>query len=72
MLRDGLARMQGWESDAYRDMAATSTAWALYGAVRDWFSTPDRQSPEEVVDRIYSFLLPLITPSNGLGLRHSD
>jgi AcrR family transcriptional regulator len=67
MLRDGLERMQGWDSGVSRDMAATSTAWALYGAVREWFSRSDRPPAEQIVDRIYNFLLPLLSPVSATG-----
>lgn len=72
MLRDGLQRMQGWDSEVSRDMAATSTAWALYGAVREWLSRSDRLPAEQAVDRIYNFLLPLLNPISGMGLRTVD
>ncbi len=62
MLLKGLEQMQGWPGAASREMAATSTAWALYGAVRDWFSRKDRAPAEKVVDDIYRFLLPLLNP----------
>jgi hypothetical protein len=66
MLRDGLERMQGWDSEVSRDMAATSTAWALYGAIRQWFSRSDRPPAEQVVDHIYNFLMPLLNPTSGM------
>jgi AcrR family transcriptional regulator len=69
MIRDGLERMQGWDSGASRDMAATSTAWALYGAVREWFSRTERPPAEQIVDQIYSFLLPLLTPMSSMRVR---
>ena len=68
MLRDGLERMPGWDSSVSRDMAATSTAWALYGAVREWFSRSDRAATEQAVDRIYSFLMPLLSPVSAMSL----
>ncbi len=72
MLHDGLERMPGWDSKVSLDMAATSTAWALYGAVREWFSRPDRSPAEQAVDRIYNFLLPLLTPASGIGFGSTD
>jgi AcrR family transcriptional regulator len=66
-LRDGLECMEGWDSAASRDMAATSTAWALYGAVREWFIRTERAPAEQIVDRIYNSLLPLLNPMNSMG-----
>jgi AcrR family transcriptional regulator len=66
-LRDGLECMEGWDSAASRDMAATSTAWALYGAVREWFIRTERPPAEQIVDRIYNSLLPLLNPMNSMG-----
>jgi AcrR family transcriptional regulator len=71
-LRDGLECMEGWDSATSRDMAATSTAWALYGAVREWFIRTERPPAEQVVDRIYNFLLPLLNPMNSMGLSQSS
>jgi AcrR family transcriptional regulator len=67
-LRDGLECMEGWDSAASRDMAATATAWALYGAVREWFMRSERPPAEQIVDRIYNSLLPLLNPMNSMGL----
>jgi AcrR family transcriptional regulator len=67
-LRDGLECMEGWDSAASRDMAATSTAWALYGAVREWFIRTERPPAEQAADRIYNSLLPLLNPMNSMGL----
>ena len=62
MLLEGLQHRSTWTSAVSREMAATSAAWGLYGAVRDWFSRKDHAPAEEVVDSIYQFLLPLLNP----------
>lgn len=64
MLFEGLMEKQEWEGSLSREMAATSSAWALYGAVREWFGSQDRPPAEVVVDQIYSFLLPLLNPGS--------
>ena len=68
MLLDGFEQMEGWTGISAREMAATSTAWALYGAVRDWFSRTNRAPAEKIVDSIYSFLLPLLNPIGNASL----
>ena len=62
MLLGGLEQMKPWKGPVSREMVATSTAWALYGAVRDWYSRENRAPAEKVVDSIYQFLLPLLDP----------
>jgi AcrR family transcriptional regulator len=66
MLHDGLKRIHNWQLTISREMAATSAAWALYGAIREWFVQPERRPAEEVADQIYSYLLPLLNPSSEL------
>jgi AcrR family transcriptional regulator len=63
MLLEGLGQMRDWKSPVSREMAATSTAWALYSAVRDWYSGGNRAPAEKIVDAIYNFLLPLLKPA---------
>ncbi len=42
------------------EMAATSAAWAIYGAARQWSFTPNRASVAEVVPQILTFILPML------------
>ena len=64
IILDGLRQMPGWKGTVSREMAATSTAWALYGAVSDWCSRENRALAEEVTSSIYNFLLPLLSPQS--------
>ena len=41
------------------DLLATTGAWAVFGAARLWYQTPNRISAEEMADRIETLVLPL-------------
>lgn len=42
------------------EMVATSAAWAIYGAAKQWFFTADRPPSEEVADTIVRLVRPLL------------
>ncbi|HZY62703.1 MAG TPA: TetR/AcrR family transcriptional regulator [Edaphobacter sp.] len=42
------------------EIVATSAAWAIYGAVRQWFYTPDHPAAEEIAPLILELLLPIL------------
>ena len=41
-------------------MIATAASWAIYGAVKEWFNTPDRPVAEEIVPVILRLILPIL------------
>lgn len=41
------------------DLLATTAAWAIFGAARSWFQTPDRIPAEEMAARIESLVKPI-------------
>lgn len=42
------------------DLLATTTAWAIFGAARRWYQTPDRIPAEEMAARIEAMVKPVI------------
>jgi hypothetical protein len=54
----------GWRPVRMRLLLATTAAWAVFGAARRWFQTPNRIPAEEMAARIEtmvsrSFSVPL-------------
>lgn len=45
------------------EMRATAASWALYGAVKEWFSMPNRPPSELVVPQILALVMPILLPS---------
>ncbi len=43
-----------------RQCRATAAAWAVFGAARRWFQTPDRVPAEEMAARIETMLSPVL------------
>lgn len=42
------------------EIAATATGWAIYGAVKQWFHTPDHPPSEEIAPSILDLVLPML------------
>jgi len=61
--------MEGMPKDAFITgfppvMIATTAGWAIYGAVKEWFNTPDRPPAEEIVPVILRLVLPILQTAN--------
>jgi len=57
--------MEGMPKDGFitgfpPPMIATTASWAIYRAVKEWFSTPDRPPAEEIVPIILQLVLPIL------------
>jgi AcrR family transcriptional regulator len=63
---DGLSR-HGAEYEIPRKYVASSVSWAVYGAVKEWFSTAKRRPAEEFARALVKLVLPLIAGSNSSG-----
>jgi AcrR family transcriptional regulator len=48
------------ESIDSAEMLATTASWAIYGAVKQWFYTPDHVPAEEIVARILRLVMPIL------------
>jgi AcrR family transcriptional regulator len=42
------------------EMLATAASWAIYGAIKEWFNTPDRPPAEEVVPLVMQLIIPIL------------
>jgi AcrR family transcriptional regulator len=59
MFKEGLA-IHGITPGVDAAMLATTAAWAVFGAARRWFQTPDRISAEEMAARIETIVSPVL------------
>ena len=59
MFKEGLAR-HPLAPGADAALQATTAAWAVFGAARRWFQTPNRISAEEMAARIETMVSPVL------------
>ena len=52
---------------ADRELLATTAAWAIFGAARRWYQTPDRIPAEEMASKIEALVKPVFLASGGIG-----
>ena len=62
MFREGAARHPG-SSGADRELVATTAAWAIFGAARRWYQTPNRMPAEEMASKIEAMVKPILQSS---------
>ena len=63
MLREGLAH-HGLAPDVDLALLATTAAWAVFGAARRWFQSPNRILAEEMAARIETMVSPVLFGSS--------
>jgi AcrR family transcriptional regulator len=59
MFKEGLA-LHGTAPGVDAALLATTAAWAVFGAARRWYQTPNRIPAEEMADRIESMVSPVL------------
>jgi hypothetical protein len=59
MFKEGLAHHE-MAPGADAALLATTAAWAVFGAARRWFQTPDRIPAEEMAARIETMVSPVL------------
>jgi AcrR family transcriptional regulator len=59
MFKEGLA-LHGSAPDVDAALRATTAAWAVFGAARRWFQTPNRIPAEEMAARIETMVNPVL------------
>src|SRR6266446_724568 len=59
MFKAGLAH-HGMAPDADASLPATTAAWAVFGAARRWFQSPNRIPAEEMAARIETMVSPIL------------
>lgn len=59
MFKEGLARHE-MPPGADAALLATTAAWAVFGAARRWFQTPNRTPAEEMAARIETMVSPVL------------
>ena len=48
------------------EVIANAASWAIYGAVREWFDTPEHPSAEQIAPAIAGLVLPMVTANSVL------
>lgn len=59
MFKEGISR-HALAPGVDANLLAATAAWAVFGAARRWFQTPDRIPAEEMADKIETMVVPVI------------
>jgi AcrR family transcriptional regulator len=64
VIENGMSRSHSESNSAVSpEMAAMAASWAIYGAVKQWFYTPNHPPAEEIVPSIQQLVLPILRQS---------
>jgi AcrR family transcriptional regulator len=61
LLMEGLKRAEHG-GELPQEMVAAAASWAICGAVKQWFSMPDRPPAATLVTQLQSLILPMLNP----------
>ena len=61
MLRQGMPAASGSALPA--EVVAAAASWAIFGAVKQWFSDPNRPPAEEIISPLLELILPMLEKS---------
>jgi len=64
IFREGAASRSG-AGGTDLDLLATTAAWAIFGAARRWYQTPDRVPAVEMASKIEAIVKPLLLSASG-------
>src|SRR5215472_10205000 len=53
------------------ELLATTAAWAIFGAARRWYQTPDRIPAEEMASKIEAMVKPILLSASGSAPRRN-
>ncbi len=62
LLLQGL-QMHPPAADVAPEMVAATAAWAIYGAAKEWVSTPNRCPSETISEAIVTLVAPILAPA---------
>lgn len=66
VLLGGFSNLRPGDAGMQPEIVATAASWAIYGAAKAWFQTPNRPPVEEIVPVILGWVVPILqTRSTG-------